>query len=234
MFSNATPENEKLLSFEAGYLGRFFDGRLSVGWDISYSYHTHFERHDPCSGRYADLMESLPCLNPVGYLDAGRDILNSTMSIRLEVSRSISLLANWTHREAFDSETGKSDDQIPKNLIALGGRFKTSFGLLGSLYAFSRSEYRDHHVQDAEGLLMLPNIRHMDNALIVTSKIGWTVTLSQGIDFEAGVKLFLPVSPFSGSLFRYRELAGGVDREGRHFGGEQLSRLVTGYLQGTF
>jgi hypothetical protein len=51
---------------------------------------------------------------------------------------------------------------------------------------------------------------------------------------EAGVKLFLPFSPFPGPLFRYHERGGGETPFGKYYGGEQLTRAVTAYLQGHF
>ena len=45
---------------------------------------------------------------------------------------------------------------------------------------------------------------------------------------------FLPISPDGGNLFRYYEAAGGVSTSGKYYGGEQLSRMVTLYLQGTY
>ena len=55
-----------------------------------------------------------------------------------------------------------------------------------------------------------------------------------GFDVETGLKLFLPFSPFSGSLFRYYEDAGGETPFGQPFGGEALRRVVSAYLQGSF
>ena len=42
------------------------------------------------------------------------------------------------------------------------------------------------------------------------------------------------MSPFSGPLFNYYEQGGGMTPHGVIFGGEQLRRIVTVYLQGSF
>jgi hypothetical protein len=42
------------------------------------------------------------------------------------------------------------------------------------------------------------------------------------------------VSPFQAPHFRYYEEAGGVTIHGQQYGGMELARMVTGYLQGSF
>jgi hypothetical protein len=68
----------------------------------------------------------------------------------------------------------------------------------------------------------------------VLAKLGWKWRVAGGLDLEAGAKLFLPVSPFSAPHFCYYEKGGGVTTMGVPFGGMQLARMVTGYLQGSF
>jgi hypothetical protein len=126
------------------------------------------------------------------------------------------------------------DDTSPKNLMTLGGRFTSPFGLLGSLYIHSRSEYRDGAVENPAGLLEQMQSMDMDNVLLLLGKIGWRWEPVTGYQLEAGVKLFLPVSPFSGPHFRFYEKGGGISSSGTPYGGQQLARTVTGYLQGSF
>ena len=97
------------------------------------------------------------------------------------------------------------------------------------------------HWRWLKGLLysILGNADDVDEALqsvcvLVLGKIGWRVDLSGVAEFEAGLKLFLPVSPFSSPHFQYNEMGGIVTDTGTLFGGDLLRRMVTGYLQGSF
>ena len=44
----------------------------------------------------------------------------------------------------------------------------------------------------------------------------------------------LPLSLFRAPHFRYREMAGGLTADGSSHGGEELTRVVNAYLEGTF
>jgi hypothetical protein len=118
--------------------------------------------------------------------------------------------------------------------MTLGGRFTSPFGLLGSLYIHSRSEYSDGAVENPAGLLEPMQSMEMDNVFLLLGKIGWRWEPLTGYQLEAGVKLFLPVSPFSGPHFCFYEKGGGISTSGLWYGGQQLTRTVTGYLQGSF
>jgi iron complex outermembrane receptor protein len=231
---NSRLDNEELLSLEVGYLGTFLDGKLSVALDLYYNLHTELILlqsniiHDPATG--------LPDLDQSSYMfgqnNPDLSIFGSELSIRYSPSKHVVLLASWTHREGF--EKGAFDRNSPKNMITLGGRFNMPFGLLGSLYAFSRSDYLDGSVENPAGLLEPMQSMAMDNVFLLLGKLGWHWEYSARYDLEAGVKLSLPVSPFSGPLFRYYEKGGGISNTGLWYGGQLLARTVTGYLQGSF
>ena len=74
----------------------------------------------------------------------------------------------------------------------------------------------------------------LDNVALIMAKFGWKFTLSNGIELETGLNLFLPIAPFSDSHFTSRERGGAIGADGRPFGGVQLATFVTGYLQGSF
>ena len=74
----------------------------------------------------------------------------------------------------------------------------------------------------------------MENIVLILGKIGWRFRLTQGIELETGLKLFLPVSPFASPYFRYNEVGGVITSTGELYGGDLLSRMMTGYLQGSF
>jgi len=130
--------------------------------------------------------------------------------------------------------TGRISEKTPKNLFTLGGRFRTDSGLVGSLYLFSRSEFTEGDVENPEGLLAPAHTVYMDNAMLFMGKLGYRWETGKGLDFEIGAKLFTPVSPFSGPLFRYHEKGGVRHPSGQVFGGDELRRMVVGYFQGSF
>jgi iron complex outermembrane receptor protein len=236
VIGNSKLGHEELLAFEVGYLGQFLDSMLSVSWDLYYNLHTNVILMD--SQIVMDEMTGLPDLEKSSFMfnhiSPDLAIIGSELSVRYNFSEHVSLLASWVHREVIDLETGDVADTSPKNLITLGGRFKTHSGLLGSLYAFSRSEFLDYAVENPAGLLEPTLEQHMDNVLLVLGKLGWQWEYTQGVKIEAGVKLLLPVSPFSGPLFKHSEKGGGITATGMKYGGQELCRMVTGYLQGSF
>jgi hypothetical protein len=98
----------------------------------------------------------------------------------------------------------------------------------------SRSEFSDSGVENPNGILVPRLTMRMDNTMLVLAKLGWLWKLDHLLDVEVGVKLFLPLSPFSGDLFRSYEDPGGVTPDERYYGGQKLRRVLTTYLQGSF
>jgi len=228
-------ENETLLSVEAGYLGQFFDDRLSVSVDIYYNQVRDIIGLDE---RIVAGEQGLPDLeNSVLHStnnEGDRDIHGLELTVRYNPSRLISLLASWAYREVYDRTGGQVMDITPKNLATIGGRFRTGWGLVGSLYLFSRSDLVDHDVESPEGALAPALTMHLDHVMLFMGKLGYRWDADQNIRIETGLKLFLPFSPFSGPLFRYYEDSGGESARGRFYGGQQLRRMLTAYLQGSF
>jgi hypothetical protein len=167
-------------------------------------------------------------------VDNDLDVVGGELSVRLKLSKYVSLLASWAHREVFNHKTGRASDESPKNLIALGGRFRTESGLVGSLYMFSRSEFWDRYVPNPAGLLEPYYNQHMDNVFLFLGYLGWKWRHEGGPELEMGLKLFLPFSPFSAPYFRYHEKGGVLLATGENYGGDELSRMITGYLRGSF
>ncbi len=233
---NPNLDNEKLLSFEAGYMGEFLDKQLRVSLDIYYNYFTDIIGIDENIEKTA---EGLPDIDNSTFLfrnegENDKKIIGAELAVRYSPSGNLSLLASWTHREVI-AESGQEDaSRSPKNLITLGARFKTDSGLVGSLYAFSRSEFRAGGVPNPAGMLEKSKQDHLNNVLLVLGKIGWRVGLQPGLTIETGLKLFLPVSPFESPYFRYNEVGGYRTPMGELYGGDLLRRMVTVYLQGSF
>jgi outer membrane receptor protein involved in Fe transport len=230
---NSALDNEELLSFEAGYLGRFLDGRLSLALDL---YFNQSSKEVVFQSNIVPDDTGLPNLQDSNFMHFNRenptDIIGGELSVRFSPSERISLLACWTYREVFDHHTKQTFDDSPKHLITLGGRFRFVWGLVGSLYLFTRSEFIDRAVKNPAGIMEPMLSEHMRNQLLVLGRIGWRHVPVEGFELEAGIKVFLPVSPFSDSHFQFREDGGGIDTIGKNYGGDLLCRMVSLYLQG--
>ncbi len=232
VLGNSRLGNEKLLSFDLGYLGQFFEDRLRIALDLFYNRNTDINE---MASNIVEDGQGLPDLSAstIMFERSGRDldILGSELSVRFNLSKSASIVAQWSYREVLDQP---EMDFSPKHRITLGGRFRLPSGLLGSLYIFTRSEFTDNNVQNPAGMMEPARRMHMDNVMLLLGKLGRQWGEENGIQMEAGVKLFLPVSPFSGHLFRYYEKGGGVTPAGNKYGGVELARVITAYIQGSF
>ncbi|HUU00868.1 MAG TPA: TonB-dependent receptor [Myxococcota bacterium] len=227
--------NEELWSFEAGYRGQFLDDRLSVALDL---YCNLYSGIIDMTGTIVAGDRGLPDLDNSDLhfenLEGGHRIMGSELAVRINLTRSLSLLAAWAYRADFDLDSGKSLGNNPKNLITVGGRFLAEAGLLGSLYLFSRSEFTLSGISNPKGLMEDFLVQHMQNVFLLVGRLGWKWSGGNDLQLETGIKLFLPVSPFEAPHFRYYDLGGGITPEGVRYGGQELMRLVTIYFQGSF
>ena len=227
-------KNEELTAFEVGYLGQFLDNRLAVSLDL----YVNMLRN--MTAMISDIQEDergLPDLEQSSFMfyNDGPDInvFGSELSVRFTPSKHLSLLASWSNRQVVNLREVDYLVSNPQNQLTLGGRFQLDSGLVGSLYAFSRSELWYYSLQNPSGLLEPLLTQYSDHVILFLGRLGWRFDTGL-FEAEAGVKLFLPVSPFSAPHFGYFEMAGGVTPMGRPFGAAQLARMVTGYLQGSF
>jgi outer membrane receptor protein involved in Fe transport len=234
VIGNSALGNEQLLSFDAGYVGQFIEGRLSLVVDLYLNLYT-----DRTSMDYNVIQDEngLPDLDNSSFMYINTDddlsILGAELSVRYKPTNSIALLAWWAHREVFDREW-ETGDTNPTDLAALGGRWQTRQGLLGSLFLHYRGGFYDMGVLNPIGLFEPLLRQRMDPVFLVLAKLGWKWSPAEGVDLEAGLKLFLPVSPFSAPHFRFHEKGGGLTRTGTPYGGMELGRMMKGYLEGSF
>jgi hypothetical protein len=89
-------------------------------------------------------------------------------------------------------------------------------------------------VENPGGLLQPLLDKHVDHVIIVFSRLGWKFSAGGRFDLETGVKLQLPISPFSSPHFRYYECGGGITPQGKIYGSVPLARIVTAYVEGSF
>ena len=235
VLGNSDLENEELLAFEAGYLGRFLDGRLTLALDLYYNHHI---KEVTFNSKIVPDQRGLPDLQESSFMHFNREhpvaIVGSELSVRFNLTKTVELLAVWTHREAFSTNNWNSFTDSPKNLMTLGGRFRTEWGLIGSLYFFSRSEFLDSAVKNPAGIMEPMLKQYLDNYVLVLGRVGWRRAVAGDFQLETGVKLFLPVSPFSRPYFRFREDGGGIGPVGKNYGGDYLCRMISLYVQGSF
>jgi len=234
IIGNNELENEELISFEIGYLGQFLDSRLNVALDLYYNLYRHEVE------MYSNMVpdpQGLPDLDQSSFMYTNQDrdmlILGGELAVRFRPVREVSLLASWAHREVFNRQDMKLIDTSPKNLITLGGRYLSEWGLVASLYAFCRSEFWDRAVQNPGGLMEPLLSDHLDNAVLFIGRLGWKLKPLDSLELEVGTRIYLPVSPFSAPYFRYREFGGGMTTYGKYYGGHALRRIFVGYIQGT-
>jgi len=128
---------------------------------------------------------------------------------------------------------GAIHDDPPKNLITLGGRYRSPDGLVFSLYLHSRSSLTDTAVTNPDGIMEPFLIKRIPDVVLAIGRLGWDFELGPA-RLETGLKLFLPISPFEEPYFRYYSRGGGETPFGQHYCGDQLGRLVSAYLQGSF
>jgi len=232
VLGNPDLDNEEMISVEAGYMGRFLNGELNVSLDLYYNIYSN--ELSLYTNVVPDETTGLPDLDNSSIQNVNNTtdmvVIGSELGVRYTPNRWISLLASWSWREV----TERSSHESPKHLITVGGRFRTDWGLIGSLYAFSRSDFWDLYISNPAGMLEPFVVEHMQNAILLMGKVGWKWRPAHPVEMEMGVKLFLPVSPFDEPHFRYREKGGGVTRDGQYFGGNLLRRMVVAYLEGSF
>ena len=234
VIGNPNLENVELVSFEGGYLGQYPNGQISVALDLYYNQLRGVVGMEtsivPDARGLPDLDQStILMVNSRDYNITGFELVISYRPVKWA-----SLLLSWASRQVLDMLTAHTSDESPKNMVTLGGRFRTESGLVGSLYIFSRSEFTRPNLENPEGLLAPKLDQDLDNSFLILAKLGYQWQIGHGLEIEMGAKLFLPFSPFSGPLFRYYEEAGGISPTGRLYGGEMLSRIVTVYLQGSY
>ncbi len=222
--------NEKLSAFELGYHGRFLDGRLQIGLDLYYNIYSDTSE---IVSRIVQDEQGLPDLESSSVVwevvDDDFNIVGMELSARYSPTRSVLLQASWSCREVLEDPR-----RSPKNQLMLGGRFRTDWGLLGSLYAFSRSDFLDWGIDNPEGLLAPLLEVEQEPVVLVLARLGWRADLGSGAEIELGARLFLPISPFREPHFAYFERGGGFTCDGEHYGGDLLGRTLNLYLRGEF
>ena len=222
--------NDSVLSLEAGYLGQFFDKKLSLSVDFYFS-SLYLNRWIQVPQIVVD-EQGLPDLDSSSFdtFDDSRTVntIGTEVTLSYHPTPDIALLAIWTHREVFDENVpnGKGEFESPFLSVVFGGRFNTSVGLLGSFYTIIRSPF-GRTPMVSQGMLE-PNVMahiDLDGAVLFLGRLGFRLPSWKSLELELGMKLFWPVIPIGGDWYpHYPE----------SLNGEELSRTILCYLQGSF
>jgi hypothetical protein len=238
IYGGGDPRADTVLSAYASYLGQFFDQRLSV--HAGFFYNSLSARDYRMEVYIVPDEHGLPDLDTTSAMfRRGSDTVKAfgmEAGVRYQPKPNYLLQAWWVHRVAPGEYVGDlATASSPADMLALGGRARTDLGLLGSCYCFYRSAVRLKHLPNPSGLLqpLLINNEDMPTALLLIARLGWTTSPGRNVDIEMGIKLFMPIS-FSSPHFHYREGPGWEFPTVGSFGAQEMGRMVTGYLQGSF
>jgi len=181
VLGNTNLKNEEMWSFEVGYLGEFLDNRLRLSLDL------YFNRIYNLLYLVDEIVmtsNGLPDLDNSSVLTQNSaDVLNifgGELCLRFDISKDISLMAFWDHRQQYKNGLSISNNSFPKNIFGLGGRFQVESGLLGSLFVFTRSEFTDDEVSNPEGFGAPILTQHMDHTVTILGHIGYKHRLENG------------------------------------------------------
>jgi iron complex outermembrane receptor protein len=223
--------NEKVHSIEAGWRGRLFDGRLLVSTDLFVNV-------------YKDTITFVVDLPLRMGLP---DIANSTLQYQ-NVDSPIYALGgevegiwrpalNWSFwcnagvREV--KEEGKRRLSEPRFRTNLGGRYVPESGILVDVAFHYVTAYK-MPLSDPENLLDEPRSVSLGNNLLLIGRLGYRVNFPENRMLEIGALIRTPL------VEHVREYPGvpwpvvlGRERVS-DFGGEELVRLVSFYLRGSF
>ncbi len=232
---NEDLDNERITSFEFGYRGAFWSGRLKSEAVVFYNRYrdTIALRIDIPTNAFG-----LPSLadGQITYRNQGReaDSIGGSLSASLRVNRALFLQANYTYRRSTytsnptgfeDPEGGKGErvDWEPSHLANLGGHYLFDCGLrVGGAWHFAsanRGYLSSGGAFDAREQYRNP-ARHFASLFA-----SFRLDLSPGY-LEVGVRAFNAFNtPF-------RDLVGQPRVKRNALGGELIGRQVFGFVRG--
>ena len=227
--------NEKLRSFEGGYLGYFLDRTLTVSLDIYFNLVTDIvvlvsDIKGLDTGFLPNLKES--SLQWQNQDDV--NIMGSELTFKWSPTQSFSLLSSASFRQVEHTSGKQYSFQSPTLSGTLGGRFRSPIGLLGSLYGFFRSGFTDDAVQNPAGIIEPLRTKALPPQLNLLARLGWAMNMNDLYAFEIGTRIFLPIELGRKPALFTRDAGGGLSADGAPYGAQLLGRIVSLYLQGAF
>jgi outer membrane receptor protein involved in Fe transport len=247
-FNQATPEivelaanqigneelvNEKVHSLEAGWRGRFLDDGLRVSVDLFLSFYRDtivFNINIPSRLGLPDLSEAT-----VRYENKGAEVnaLGGEAELIWRPITDWTLWGNLGFRHVTNIDTGERMPTEPQLRVNLGVGFLPEAGPIVNIALHYVSTYK-MPLMDPENTLSNINLVPLGEDLLAIGRVGYRLRLSERHTLETGLAVRTPLGhPF-------REYAGTpmpsqlqIDTAS-DFGGEELVRLVSFYLRGTF
>ena len=233
MLGNEKIQEEELSSFEAGYRLRLEDGKLNISLDLYYNQ----------SRNEMDLQSNL-VFDPVTIINmdesyfyhvnqGGYDFAGGELVVKYTPVRGLSFMAYWDHRQIIRKINTGTDADTPHNLLGLGGQFKLDWGLMGSLYVYTRSEVTEYRVESPDGLLGDPMNQKLPHSMVILGKLGYGWKWQQGFSLTAGIQWFVPITPFEAPYNRIRDFGGGYRQNGSSYGALEIARMISVFLSGS-
>jgi outer membrane receptor protein involved in Fe transport len=248
VFNPATPEivdlaetqlgnedlrNEKVHSFEAGWRANFLDNQLQTSVDLFFNLYRDmiiFTIDIPYRLGLPDIANSKLQFENMGV---EANALGGETEVIWRPYNDLSLRCNVGIRYVADKNTGKRMPSEPVLRINLGGRYQTQVGLAFDLALHFVSEY-EMPLIDPRNVFENPKQVGLGNELLMIGRIGYSLLEDEEKLLEIGLNIVTPL----GSSFR--EYPGApipqwsMLRRISDWGGEQLTRLVSFYLRGSF
>jgi iron complex outermembrane receptor protein len=231
-FGNKDLGNEKVHSIELGWRGRFFDKRLSISLDTFFSmYRDSITFHVDVPTRLGapDIANSTLRYENVG---AEVDAIGGEVEAVWKPADAWSFFGNLGLRYVTEIESGDRAASEPVVRVNLGGHYSKDSGILAALSLHYVSEYKVA-LLDPRNILNPPDFSSLGNRILLLARVGYLVK-HDSLSTEVGVTINTPLgTPF-------REYAGMVmppylvTDKPSDFGGEELHRLVSLYLRGSF
>ncbi len=233
-YGNEEVGNEQVHSLEAGWRGRFLDDRLQLSADLFLSFY-----RDTITF-VVDVPERLGGLpdidhSTVQYQNRGAeaDAFGGEAEVVLRPGGGWVFWGNLGARKVVNIATDADMPSEPHWRFNLGGRYLPASGPLADVSLHYVSAYEMPRI-DPSNLLNEPGQARLGGRLLLFARLGYRLKLDRTRELESGLALRAPL----GSAFR--EYPGvthplTIQTTGRSdFGGEQLVRLVSLYLRGSF
>jgi iron complex outermembrane receptor protein len=228
---NPDLQNQTIDSLELGYGGHFFDGRLTVRLDLSYSWYRNsiLYRYDASKMEYKQVGPVLiPDINGPGFgfinIPEGNDGHNVDLQVIVRPTDSTRLFVNGGYRQVFDNETGRFYRIEPVWRLAAGADWKIPGGLTASLRGYFTSPTH-RFVSNPDGILE-PEIQvRIPATWLLNARVAYQL-IAGPFDLSAGIEAFNLLN------HRYRELGGLPVPNRPDLSAEHLGRKIVLFVQG--
>jgi iron complex outermembrane receptor protein len=225
--------NEKVHSFEAGWLAQLLDNRLRVSADLFFNIYLDSITF------LVDLEQrmGMPVIrgSTIRYVNDEKTIhaMGGEVDVSWRPEPAWAVWANLGLRHVTYSDSGDRLASEPVLRANLGGRYSPGHGPLIDLALHYVTTYQQPFT-NPENILNQRQPVELGNALLLVGRLGYRIVLDQERVLECGLTIRAPLSrPF-------REFPGGpmppMPTRGSNadWGGEVLNRLVSLHLRGSF